>query len=182
MNQNYIELNWVKRSTQNMSWWYWIEHNWVRYYSFDEAVKTAKEQGLILPTLRDFINSGFIKFWLENNKQLADKLWLKLDGYCDSDGLLNNDGEYGFLGSVSEYNKDGSWSLTFDEDKGGFYWSCKSVRFVCRPLIESSSSDDSSIWLFEKVSDWLVNRWVSLSPKEWIEFHKLITEANSIRK
>lgn len=163
---NSIKLWTVTRSTEDMKGWTgtYKKETDTWYYTFDQAIETAKQQGLTLPTKQDFLDSWFTEGWTENNKKLADKFWLKKSGYCDSDGNLNYNGEYGFLGSVSEYNKAIARNFKFDKDKGILYWYYKNNRFVCRPLVKNSTSDTSSIWQFstKELRDELGKRLLSI--------------------
>ena len=154
---NSIKLWTVTRATKNMKGWTgtYKEETDTWYYTFDQAIETAKQQGLTLPKKQDFLDSWFTDGRTKNNKELADKLWLKKSGYCDSGGNLNNIGTYGYVGSVSEYNGDNARYFGFVIDRGELNWNYEGIRFVCRPLIKNSTSDTSSIWLFEKIVDWV---------------------------
>ena len=154
---NSIKLWTVTRATKNMKGWTgtYKEETDTWYYTFDQAIETAKQQGLTLPKKQDFLDSWFTDERTKNNKELADKLWLKKSGYCGSSGNLSSCGTYGCLGSVSEYNEDSARRFRFDRDEGSLGWNDKYFSFVCRPLIKNSTSDTSSIWLFEKIVDWV---------------------------
>ncbi len=132
---------------ENMTWgqWRFRKETNRHYYNFAERKAEAKNQWLTLPEKKDFVNtlkalpgeyseSNWYKWW----NILSIILWESTTGYCDSEGDLNSNGGYGFLGSVSEYNKDNARTFTFDGDKGGPGWHNKHNRFVCRPLVKNS--------------------------------------------
>lgn len=144
----WIKLWKITRATEDIKWWSWKEINGIRYYTFDQAISTAKEQWLTLPTYQDFIDSGFTEEWSENNKKLADKLWFTLDGWCNSYGNLFNRGDYGYLWSSSERDFYNARIFRFNESKGILNWNNRNFALAVRPVLKNSSSDDLSIWQF----------------------------------
>ncbi len=159
----WIKLWTITRAKNDMKWWSWIEKNWKRYYTFYQAIQTAKEQWLTLPTKQDFLDSWFTEERSKDNKKLADKLWFTLDGWCDSDGALVNEGEYGYVRSSSERNSGFARYFNFGEGKGGLSRDSRSSALAVRPVLKNSTSDNSSIWLFEK----LVERAEANGAKLW---------------
>lgn len=133
---------------ENMRWWTGIykKETDEYYYTYNQAIETAKEQWLTLPTKQDFLDMWFTEERSKENKELADKLWLKMTGFCDSSRNMGDNGECGYLGSVSEYSKDCARFFRFYKGKGDIIWNYKSNRFVCRPLVKKSKS---TIWQFD---------------------------------
>ena len=146
---NWITLWKIIRSKENMKGWYWKEIDGIYYYTFDQAIITAQEQGLIIPTLQDFLDSGFTKERSEDNKKLTDKLWLTLDGFCFSDGSLNNKGTFGYVWSSSENNDDSAWNFKFNEDEGRLIRDNRYDAIPVRCIEKVESSYNSSLWNFD---------------------------------
>lgn len=169
-----IKLNNIVRADKNLTGHWGIEKDWEWYYSFhqiEDINKELEKEWMKIPTLQDFLDSGFTKEWSAGNKQLADKLWLKISGCCDNDGILDYYGRYGYLGSVSEYNEDYAWTFNFDVSEGILGCYNKDHSFVCRPLVKNS---DSSIWLFEKVCERATEHWAKLWAKAWYDLWKIL--------
>lgn len=133
---------------QNMKWGQWVfkEKTNKHYYNFAERKEEAKKQWIVLPKKEDFENtlkalpgeyseSNWYKWW----NILSIILWESMAGYCDSEGILYNNGRYGCLGSVSsEYNTGRTRNFKFDASKGTLNWNLKYPKFVCRPLVKNS--------------------------------------------
>ncbi len=136
MSGQFIELNWINRAIENMKWGTGREINWKRYYTREQAKETAKEQGLTIPTKQEFLDSWFTKNWSTDNKELADKLWFTLDGWCDSDGKLFDTDEYGYVWSSSEYNSNTARYFWFNGSRGILDWNDRNCAFAVRPVLK----------------------------------------------
>ena len=110
---------------ENMKWGQWVfkQETNQHYYNFAERKAEAKKQWIVLPEKKDFVNtlkalpgeyseSNWYQWW----HILSIILWESRTGFCDSVGYLYSNGKYGFLGSVSEFYKDGARSFLFDKD------------------------------------------------------------------
>lgn len=148
MTDKWIKLWKITRDTEDMKWWSWTEINWKRYYTFDQAIETAKQQWLTIPTYQDFVDSWFTEERTENNKKLADELWLTLDGCCGSGGNLFYEGAYGYLWSSSERDDSFARIFRFFVSKGRLDWDNRDCALAVRPVLKNSTSDNLSIWQF----------------------------------
>ncbi len=133
---------------ENMKWGKWIfkkETN-QHYYNFLERKAEAKNQWIVLPEKKDFINTlkALPGEYSENNWYqwwhiLSIILWESRTGFCDNAGNLHTSSDCGFLGSVSEFGEDRSWDFRFVESGGRLDRSSKNDGgFVCRPLVKNS--------------------------------------------
>lgn len=145
--QEWIKLWTIVRAKDDMKWGSGKEINWVWYYTFDKAIETAKKQWLTIPTYQDFIDSWFTEDRTEKNKKLADKLWFKIEGYCDSDGILNNEPTYGYRRSASPKDNADARGFTFDESRGELY---RINRYIALPVrtILNKKIINTDIWQF----------------------------------
>ena len=159
----WIKLWTVTRANEDMKGWSWKEINWVRYYTFNQAIETAKQQWLTLPTKQDFIDSWFTTERSKENKELADKLWFTLDGYCYSDGELNTKGRYGYRWSASPKDNNDARHLEFVKNGGKLTRDSSCYALPVRPVLKNSTSDISSIWKFKP--------WQEIRDISWFYIH-----------
>ena len=143
----WIKLWTVTRANEDMKGWSWKEINWVRYYTFSEAIETAKQQWLTLPTKQDFLDSWFTEERSKENKKLADKLWFTLDGYCNSDGRLDYKGIYGFRWSASPKVYNNARNFRFIGDEGDFNRFDRSYALPVRCLYKNIEEQKHIPWL-----------------------------------
>jgi len=150
----WIKLWIITWATEDMKGWIGKEINWVWYYTFDQAIETAKQQWLTIPTIQDFTDSWFTYNRSEENKELADKLGLTLDSYCGSDGELNDEGIGGCRWSASSKDESGAQYFKFGKDEGTLGRGNRGLALPVRPVLKTPVSDISSIWQFSTQELW----------------------------
>ncbi len=132
----------------NMKWWKWVfkKETHQHYYNFEERKAEAKNQWIVLPGKKDFVDTlkALPGKYSENNWYqwwhiLSIILWESRTGCCGSGGRLGDRRGFGYLGSVSEYGNNYAWCFEFDESEGRLYWYVKGNSFVCRPLVNNGT-------------------------------------------
>ena len=164
MENNYTEINWIQVSKDFLKWGCWIYKEEVDqwFYTTDQYIQECKAQWLEPLTVEDLKQIGFTEEWTGENRQLADKLWLRLTGYVDADGKWDYKDAYGYLCSASPVSKYTTRAFTFDKEKGeldSYYF--RDYARPCLYRVKNSVSDNLSIWLFEQIVERAEkNKWI----------------------
>jgi len=155
--KNYTEINWLKISKKFLEWWCWtyIEKVNQRFYTTDQYIEECKKQWLTPLTVEHLKQIWFTEERTKENKELADKLWLKLTGYVDSGGKLWDKDEYGYLSSAFPVNENDPQAFIFNKNKGGLnvYHDYYDRRYYARPCLFLVENSNPTIWQFDYLNE-----------------------------
>ncbi len=113
-NKDYIQIWKYKVCKENLkaepNWKDIWEKEWEIYFTQKAAIREAKTQWLIVPTIEQWwqiaksINPDIkVESSWQNDTSIREKLWFKLSGFRNAyDGKFFNQGDYGFYWSSSE--------------------------------------------------------------------------------